>query len=238
MKQKFMLKYIISFFLVFLIQQNGVAQETETTEDNQTSSYYPKTYGLRLGIDIIKPILIYTEDDFEGGEITADFRLNTRWFVASEMGYANTTIDEDNFNHTVKGSYIKLGVNYNLYSNWLDMDNEIYIGARYGFSTFSNQLNSYTVFQEGEFFDPKEVNTPTKYSNLNTHWVEFVAGLKVEVLKNVYLGVMVNINALLTTKDPDNFENTYSPGFGDISDNGTGSNINYTISYRIPLYKK
>jgi len=233
-----MLRYIISFFLVFLIHQNGMSQETETIENKDNPFYHPKTYGLRLGIDVIRPILTYTEDDFEGVEITADYRLNTRWFVAAEAGFANKTNDEDNFNHTVKGSFLKLGVNYNLYTNWLDMDNEIFIGARYGFSTFSNQLNSYTIFQQGEFFDPKEVNEGTKDSGLNAHWVEFVAGLKVEVFKNIYLGVMVNLNAIVATKDPDSFENSYSPGFGDISDNGTGSNINYTISYRIPLYKK
>ncbi|NJB83393.1 DUF6048 family protein [Wenyingzhuangia aestuarii] len=254
MKQKLMLKYIISFLGLFLMQQSVVAQENKgqaiankivteadtvaVVQDSINPFYNPKTYGLRIGVDIIKPILAYTWGDFKGGEIVADYRVSTQLFIAAEAGYSDRTIQEDTFNHTVKGSYLKAGINYNLYTNWLDMDNELYVGARYGFATFSNQLNSYTVFQEGEYFEAKEVTTTTKYNDLNAHWLELVAGIKVEVFKNLYFGFMVNVNKMIATKEPSNLENTYSPGFGNITKNGSGANINYTISYRIPLYKK
>lgn len=220
-------------------QENNIVTQTEIVKDSipKSTSYHPKTYGLRIGADILRPILATTKD-LKGLELVADWRLNTRLFLAGEVGYMDRTIDEDTFNHTVNGSYIKAGVNYNLYSNWLDMDNELYIGARYGFSTFSNTLNHYTIFQNGEYFDIKEVNTAQEFNKLYAHWIEFVAGIKVEVLKNIYFGFMLNLNKLVSTNNPENFENTYSPGFGSISDSGSGANINYTISYRIPLYKK
>ncbi|NIJ45111.1 hypothetical protein FHR24_001550 [Wenyingzhuangia heitensis] len=223
--------------LVSKIVEN--TKDLEVVKDSVGEFYNPKTYGLRFGIDIIKPILTYSWDGkFKGGEIVADYRINTRLFIAAEAGYADRALEEDTFNNTVKGSYLKAGINYNLYTNWLDMDNELYLGARYGFASFTNELNNYTIFQEGEYFEAKEVTSSNKYNGLNAHWVEFVAGIKVEVLKNFYLGFMVNINKIITSKEADNLENNYSPGFGKITKTGTGANINYTLTYRIPLYKK
>ncbi len=238
-----MLKYYINTILFVLLGVLNLQSQTKenTQQDSisvKNSNYHPKTYGLRVGVDVLKPILSYTLDEFKGIEVVADWRLKTRLFIAGELGYSDRTLQEDNFNHTVKGQYIKLGLNYNLYTNWLQMDNELFLGFRYGFSNFSNRLNNYTIFQEGTYFDPREVTNSIKFSNLNAHWVELVAGVKVEVFSNLYLGFAVNISKIVSTKDPDIFENTYTPGFGKISENGNGANINYTVSYRIPIYKK
>lgn len=240
-----MLKYFISLICLCSFSLNSYSQEKkeniqtkEVAKDSISKFYNPKTYGLRLGVDVLKPILSFTRDNLNGIEVVADYRLKTKLFVAAEAGYMDRTIQEDNFNFTTNGTYIKAGVNYNLYTNWLTMDNEIYLGARYGFSLFDNTLNNYTVFQNGEYFAPKEVNTATQYKNLNAHWAEFVVGIKTEIFKNLFLGLMFSVNKIISTKDGSNFKNTYSPGFGKITKNGSGANMNYTISYRIPLYKK
>lgn len=226
--------------LIGVAQNKSLDSIKEIKPDSIGVFYNPKTYGLRIGLDLVKPVLSFVEDiepDFRGGEIVADWRINTRLFAAGELGYTQRTLEEDYFTHTANGTYIKLGVNYNLYTNWLDMDNETYLGARYGTSFYSNKIDSYTVSQYGEYFDPKTTSGP-KYNNLNTHWFEFVAGLKVETFKNLFLGFMISFSKMITTNDPDNFKNTYSPGMGKISQTGSSFNFNYTISYRIPLYKK
>lgn len=240
-----MLKYFISFLILlssFVTKAQDKKLDTlgfvqEKKQDSINVLYNPKTYGLRIGLDITKPTISFIENDFSGIEFVADWRINTRLFVAGEIGYTESTIEEDSFNHTANGTYLKLGVNYNLYTNWLDMDNETFLGARYGTSLYSNTLNNYTIAQNGNYFDPK-IADGIKYNNLNTHWLEFVAGIKVEVFKNLYLGFMISFNKIIANNDPENFENTYSPGFGKISKTGSGANFNYTISYRIPLYKK
>ncbi|ANW95630.1 hypothetical protein AXE80_04760 [Wenyingzhuangia fucanilytica] len=240
-----MLKYFISCFILLCsfvsIAQNKELDTINTIKEIKRDSvgefYNPKTYGLRIGFDLVKPVLSFSNDDIKGAEVVADYRINTRLYAAGEMGYTQRTIQEDYFNHTAKGTYLKLGVNYNLYTNWLDMDNETYLGVRYGTSIFNNELNNYKVYQYGDYFDPKTGNG-IKYNNLNAHWLELVAGIKVETFKNLFLGFMVSFSRLITTNDPDNFKNTYSPGIGKISKTGAGANINYTITYRIPLYKK
>ncbi|WP_010136215.1 DUF6048 family protein [Ochrovirga pacifica] len=251
-----MFKYITSLFCVFfsltLTAQNNtptkalttsetlskVAEKSVIETDSLSPFYNPKTYGLRIGFDVIKPVYTFTKDYIKAFEIVADYRLKTNLFVAGELGYTQKEISQDQFDHTVEGSYLKAGINYNLFTNWLDMDNELYLGARYGFATFTNTLESYTIYQYGDFFEPKEVRTPIAYKNLNAHWVEFVAGIKVEIFSNFYLGFMASVSKLISTKTGTNFDNTYAPGMGGISKNGSGANINYTLSYRIPLYKK
>lgn len=256
-----MFKYFISCICIFLgvqglfAQKKGVdnivnkaevVETVATVKDSISPFYNPKTYGLRIGFDLIKPVYMFTKDYFSGVEIVADYRVKSNLFVAAEMGYVKRDLDEDQFSHTVDGSYLKAGINYNMFVNWLDMDNELYLGARYGFATFTNTLHNYTIFQNGDlttptngnFFEPKEVTTPIEYADLNAHWVELVAGIKVEVFSNLYFGFMVSISKLITSKTGANFDNTYAPGIGTISKNGSGANINYTISYRIPLYKK
>ncbi|MDO3695021.1 DUF6048 family protein [Wenyingzhuangia sp. chi5] len=240
-----MLKYFISCSILLCslvsIAQSKKIDTINTIKtikrDSVGAFYNPKTYGLRIGVDLVKPALSFSQNDFSGGEIVADYRINTRLFVAGEMGYTKRTLQEDYFNHTANGSYLKLGVNYNLYTNWLDMDNETFLGARYGTSIYNDNLSSYTIAQNGEYFPPKTVEGQ-KYNNINTHWFEFVAGIKVETFKNLFLGFMVSFSKVISTNDPDNYKSTYSPGIGKITKNGSGANINYTISYRIPLYKK
>jgi hypothetical protein len=71
-----------------------------------------------------------------------DYRLTKKYFLAAELGNENKTTDV-RLNFTTKGSYLKVGFDYNAYENWLDMENVISIGMRYGFSTFSQELNSF-----------------------------------------------------------------------------------------------
>lgn len=197
-----------------------------------------KPYSLRLGVDISKPIISLFNKDFSGFELTGDFRIKNRIYLATEIGITNKTTDEDYLNFTTKGSYIKMGVNYNAYNNWLDMNNEIFVGFRYGFSTFNQSINSYIINQNGIYFDEYLIENNLKFDNLTAHWAEFVLGIKVETFKNLFLGTSVSFNSLIKTKDPTNFQNLYIPGFNKRHLNKSGAGFNYTISYQIPLYKK
>ena len=72
--------------------------------------------------------------------------------------------------------------------------------------------------------------------NLNASWIEFVSGIKVQVLKNIYMGVSIRLIRLLNDKKPLNFDNLYIPGFNKKTDeNVFGAGLNYTISYSIPI---
>ena len=118
-------------------------------------------------------------------EILADYRVSKRFFIATEIGYEDETTQEDYTNSTAKGSYIRLGFNYNAYENWLDMNNEIFVGYRYGFSVFDQTLNSYTPNISSTYF-PANTFTPNTATNLNAHWSELMVGVKAETFKKLW----------------------------------------------------
>jgi len=232
MKQN-ILKFCISIILI-AVSFTANAQE-EATKD---SIKLKDKYGLRIGADISKPIIGAFNDKIKGFEIVADYRITKNIYAATELGYYDRNTEEDYISFNSKGSYIKVGGNINLYQNWGNMSNEVYIGLRYGFSTFSQTLNSYSANFDGTYFDSYLVSPNQQFDGLTAHWAEFVIGLKVEVLNNLYLGSSVSLKKMINQQQPTNFKNLYIPGFERVYLNDTGFSFNYTVSYLIPLYKK
>lgn len=232
-----MLKYFISIFFFFVFV-DGFSQKKENKELEKDTIVYKSPYGIRLGIDISKPILSSLSGSYSGFEIVGDYRITKRLFVAAELGFEEETDDEDYTNSTAKGSYLRLGINYNAYENWLDMNNEIFQGYRYGFSLFDQTLNSYTPNVNSTYFPANGITTPITASSLNAHWSELIVGIKVETIKNLFVSASVSYKILMSSKEPENFKTLYSPGFNTIFESSTGFGFNYTISYLIPFQKK
>ncbi|OUL63690.1 DUF6048 family protein [Flavobacterium sp. AJR] len=255
-------KYIFSFCLMlslFLVQ----AQETPTTKTtltNKTETKPVKTtpkkaatqeakkdsipaktdrYGVRVGVDLYKLTRSLYDSDYKGVEFVGDYRLSKKYYLAAEIGIEDKTTDDDRLNSTTNGTYIKAGFDYNLYENWLDMENIISVGLRYGFSTFSQELNTYKIYNSDRYWGelPPEVSG-TKYSGLSASWLEVNAGVKVKVINNIFVGFSVQLKTLVTNKKPDNFDNLYIPGFNRTYNGNFGIGFNYTVSYFIPIYKK
>lgn len=236
MKQLRTLIFFISS--VLLISTSAKAQET--TEVVKDSVTYQERYGLRLGGDLSKLLRSFLDDDYSGFEVNADYRLTKRWFIAGEIGFEEFTTVTKFLNATSSGGYFKAGADFNMYQNWFGMENMIYSGFRVGASTFSQTLNSYTVFTTDQFWSPQfSSSDAVKTDGLNALWAELLIGIKAEVLHNLYIGLNAQIKSRLSEKEPDNFENLYIPGFARTYDSGRfGFSYGYNISYLIPLYKK
>ena len=196
-------------------------------------------YGVRVGVDLYKLTRALYDKDYKGIELVGDYRLTKKYFLAAELGNENKTTDDDRVNFTTKGSYIKAGFDYNAYENWLDMENIISIGMRYGFSTFNQQLNSYRIYNANPYFGELPViPSGKKFDGLSASWIEVVAGVKAKVFDNVFVGFSLRLNRLITNKEPENFSNLYIPGFNRTYDGDFGVGFNYTITYFVPIYKK
>lgn len=230
-----------SFFsLLLLVSFSSFGQENKPLTDtvSPAPAVASQRYGLRVGADLYRFGRSFYDDDFNGFEIVADYRLSKKYYAAAELGTVDFTVDDDQLNFTTKGSYIKIGFDYNAYENWLDMENMIYAGMRYGFSTFSQNLNSYTIYDPSNYFEEVTQYPDRNYSGLTAHWIEVVGGVKAELFNNLYLGFSIRLNMLLSESKPDNFANLYIPGFNRTYEGNFGAGFNYSISYFIPLYKK
>ena len=194
-------------------------------------------YGFRVGLDVSNPIRTLFNEDRKSLEIIGDYRINKKLYAAVELGFLDKKTLEDHLDYTTNGQYIKIGANYNLYENWLDMDNEVFVGMRYGLSTFKQTLHSYTVYSDSSL--PEIDNVIDKeFSGLTANWGELVFGMKVETFHNIFLSASFSFKKIISTKEPENFKNLYAPGFDRIFLNNGGIGFNYVISYRLPLYKK
>jgi hypothetical protein len=262
---KHILKYIFSIWLIFtfsLVQAQEpitvkkVADSTITkaivpdnsnidtkplSDEKQSTVVTEKTnrYGLRVGVDLYKLTRAAYDKNYKGLEFVGDYRLTKKYFLAAEIGNENKTTDDDRVNFTTKGSYLKVGFDYNAYENWLNMENIISIGMRYGVSSFNQELNSYKIYNANPYFGEMPAFAKgLKVNGLTASWIEVVAGIKAKVFNNVFVGFSFRLNRLVSNKQPENFENLYIPGFNRTYNGDFGVGFNYSISYFIPIYKK
>ncbi|WP_233265925.1 DUF6048 family protein [Formosa sp. L2A11] len=217
-----------------------MAQNDSIKQATIDSIKIKEKYGLRIGVDLSKLVTTAFDDDYEGFEITGDYRLSKNLYIAGEFGNENKNTNTEFYDATTKGSYFKAGIDYNAYQNWLDMKNMIYSGFRIGASTFNQTLNSYTVYTEDQYWTPQYSSSDAiEQDGLNAVWAELIGGLKVEILTNLYIGAHIEFKMLLSQSEPDNFENLYIPGYYKTYDSvDIGFGYGYSITYLIPLYKK
>ncbi|WP_124981102.1 DUF6048 family protein [Nonlabens xiamenensis] len=235
-----MWKYVISIWVLALTGQLTWAQQENLPNAQAPDSViYKKTYGLRAGIDLASLIRTGLDDQYSGFQILADFRLSPRLYVAGELGNESLEQELDRVDYKGAGSFLKAGVDYNFYTNWLDMDNMLYGGARLGVASMTQELRRYDYNLDNEYF-PIFTNVDNReFDGLSAVWLEIQAGVKVEVLNNLYLTANLQLKRSITQDTPEGFDNLFIPGFGrtfDTSEIGVG--YSYGIVYRIPLFKK
>lgn len=207
----------------------------------KTDVIKPKTerYGLIVGVDINKIARSFYDSNYTGIAFTGDYRFTKKIYLFAELGSEDITVEDPLLSTTTTGTYIKGGFNYNGYTNWLDMENLITVGARFGFSTFNEQLNNYLIYNPHPYFGQSElIASDKKYDGLTASWAEVAAGVNVKVFNNIYVGFSLQVKVLLSNSEPGNFENLYIPGFNRTYDGNFGAGFNYTVSYFIPIYKK
>lgn len=235
---KSMSKYFINLLGCLGLLMSLNAQEAESKIGD--SIVVQQKYGLRLGVDLSKITRSLIEKDYMGFEINGDYRLSKNSYVAVEIGSEKKTTTTNYLNSTAEGTYIKAGVDYNMYTNWAGMDNLIYSGMRVGLTNFNQTLNSYTIYDTNSLtWGGDQVVANNNFSSLNSGWIEIILGFKTEVLNNLFLGLNLQIKGRIFEANINNFENIYIPGFGRTYDSGDfGMGFGYNISYLVPLYKK
>lgn len=217
-------------------QTTAVSSTLKEIELEQTE---PKTYALRAGIDIVKPLITQFSNDYKGLEIVGDLQLGKRLCVAAELGTEEKTQQAELINFTTSGSYFKLGIDYNFFNNWKGMNNALYLGLRYARSLHTHTVNSYELYQLTQYL--RQAPTENGYASgerqqISNGWVELLVGTKVQLLPNFYAGISARLHILNTNPQPENFGNLYAPGFNKITDdNKFGAGFNYTLTYSFPF---
>jgi len=235
------MRLIYLFFIsAFLSALTTCCFAQEVNKVSDTVSTKAETFGLRLGIDLSKPIRTLIDENYTGFEIMADFRVYKKFYVAIELGNEEKDLFEENLNSSTSGSYAKIGIDFDANKNWIGLHNNIIIGMRYGISSFKQNLISYGVFTTNQTFTESQFREDAiEFDGLSAQWVELIFGIKTELFDNFYLSLHLELKQLLNEDLPTNFDNLYIPGFNKTNDHSDiGVGYGYSISYLIPLFKK
>ena len=236
MKISLMLKYSINLFLILIIPFNLISQENDINQD----SLINQKYGLRIGLDLNKLITSYTDDSYNGIELSADYRIFNKLYVSTEIGHTNKLIENNYINFKSKGNYLKIGVDYNMHNNWLDMQNLIFSGIRIGYSSFDQTINRYTIYDiNSDVWGLNTINDSIFNNNLSSVWLELIFGIKAEIFNNLFLGFNLEIKKMIDSKTKTNIDNLYVPGFNRTYEGSSfGTGFSYKISYLIPIIRR
>jgi hypothetical protein len=232
-------KHIFIFFISCFFCCSGLFAQEQKETKKRDSIFYKERYGLMLGTDLYKLSRSFYDDEYTGFEVNGDFRFTQKIWFSAELGYEELKFDEDFMDVNTSGSYLKLGGIYNFYDNWIGMDNLLYGGFRLGFASFSQDLNEYRITVRDNYFAPDIRQVNRNFTGLSAVWAEVQGGIRVEVLKNVFLGAHVELKVMITQSSLPNFENLNIPGFNrTYTDSSIGAGFGYSIRYLIPLYSK
>lgn len=193
-----------------------------------------RLYGLRLGADLSRIAVHYLNPYRTDVTVHADARINPDWYIAVEAGWNKTHLDNKPvFDYKSNGYFIKAGADYNLLKPSFPFEsNMVYLGFRYGIARMEREIPGYQI----DYPYWGNINGSFATKTLLPQWAEAIVGLKVEVLNNLFLDWGLHLR-LLTTRNVDKEIKPYLiPGFGKATSNAV-FDANYTISYRIPLWK-
>lgn len=207
------------------------AQEKEKTSWSQKiRSTYRGTY---VGVDVFGAMNHILGSDFNSSEVSIEADFGNKFFPVMELGYGQTdaTNDETDIHFKTASPYFRIGLGYNVFHKKTHLPGQFIIGARYGFSSFSYDVEAPALT------DPVwgDTTIPFSYQGVKSSagWLEVVAKLKTQVYKNFYLGLAVRYRKLSNVKKSENSEPWYIPGYG--KNQSTNIGITYSLIYKLPF---
>ena len=232
MKKQDILKFFISVAIIILFSEKNFSQ----TEND--SVVVKNKFGIRIGLDFSKQIRMLTEN-YKGLSLYGDVKIKERLFIVSELGSDEKELRTDNLRSKFSGTYIKAGLNYNLYNNLPGLNNEIYVGFRFATSKSKSEISEYIIYNKDRFWSQDPIFDNIINKGLNANWVELIIGINAELLNNLFMGLSLRLNRMLNQKKPENFTNLYIPGFNKVTENNNfGTGLTYSLIYQIPIIKK
>lgn len=155
------------------------------------------------------------------GQYEGALRLNLKntYFPIVELGQgrANHTGETTALHFATRSPYFRLGMDYNLKKDRLSK-NRVFIGARYGFSSFRYDLSGPDLVDQNW-----KTTVPFRFEALdgNAHWGELIFGLEAQIRKFVHLGWSVRYRRRVCEKQSPTGRTWYIPGYGRNSSSST-----------------
>lgn len=192
-----------------------------------------KDRGLSVGVDLSPFITRIINDENTGIAFVSRLGLTNHWWANAELGYENTKFSNDNYDYKSNGTYLRLGVDYDLFmSEDFPTNDNIFVGLRY---CYSWQKHSSDHFKIVDSYWGDYLGSVGK-SAVNSHSLDLVFGLRCEVLRYLYMGWSFRTKFLVASFHDDNLDPYYVAGYGRY-DSRVALGFTYTIEYQLPINK-
>lgn len=237
----FSLCLLISLLSVLPLKAQNAKPKAKKEEPKEI---VPLFNGVFIGADLYGPGASLLGSDFLSSEVSVEVDLKHRFFPVLEVGYGTTdTWDVKGIHYKSNAPYFRIGMNYNTMYKKKDKSNMLYVGLRYGITSFTYDVSSPGVT------DPMwdGITNPLiedwiwggtlpydyKGQKATVHWFEIVAGVRVHVYKDFYMGWALRMKYRRKNDISEYGNPWYVPGFGKFDSSSTG--ITYSLIYKLPF---
>ena len=195
---------------------------------SQADTTYRAT-GIMFGVDLSRFFVKIWDPVQKNMEFSVNAEIRNNLYLTGEGGTISTLFDDKNYHYESQGNYFRLGMEYNLLKRAPGESYMLYGGLLYGFSSFSHQADYITITDE--YWGTATGSLPE--TKLTGNWLEIKAGIRVNILKNIFLGWSLRTRFYLMGQTDPNMTPFLIPGFGK-GDKNTTIGMSYSIFYRIP----
>ncbi len=227
MLMRSILKYTISF--VLLLNLSNVGAQEKKNEEKETKPALLN--GLTVQVDVASLAYNFiSKGETYSTEASIQANLRNKYFPIVEVGFGGADkMTADNIGFKTNGLFGRVGFDLNLLKQKegsKPTNNLFLAGVRLGFTNFLYDVSNVVVADD--YWGTTEI---LNYNNQSATkvWYEIVAGVKVEVIKNIYMGWTVRTKNLLNQDKEGNVSPWYIPGFGINTSNTWG--FSYSIGY-------
>lgn len=164
------------------------ANQTKPNLDSAKSLILADTFYIqqvKFGIDVLRLGQNFIQTQSNAFQFNVDYYLKNNTYIVAEGGFGKGTIDYEHLKYTTNSYNIKLGIDKSMIDKigFSDLD-YLFFGFRYGLAVGN--------ISDGEYSISSILGTPTSGTipsrNFSAHWGEMNAGIRVEMIKNWYLG--------------------------------------------------
>jgi len=200
-------------------------------EEEEFQERTPLFQGVMIEFDIFSAAMSAINRETYSFEAAMRINLRERYFPVVEVGFAGANkISIHDYGFRTSGFFTRIGLDYNmLQPNTANtaIRRYFFVGGRYGFSPFSYDITNVAI--DNDFWGNSVVRNFYDETTVK-HWFEAVAGLRVEVLNNIYMGWSARLTVQLNRNRIGEISPWFIPGIG--IQNAGNWGFQYTIGYK------
>lgn len=227
--------FFLSFSFIYLLSAATVEAQTKAQQAPVAPVDSSAVFnGLFVSADLAGPVMYAFNGDKLQTEVAIQASFKNRFYPVFEFGLAKAEIDSDEgFTFKAKPSmYFRTGLDYAIVRK---QGNMFFMGLRYGVSRSNYDI--YNITQYNDYWGETQV-VDILNQKATAQFAQVVAGIRVKIIENLYLGWDVRYNLLFsTTKQPES-RMWFIPGYGINNNNSSGTMMQFQITYKLPFFGK